>query len=147
LASFVTCFYVFSASRAWLKFVYRSPGVSETGRKSASKFRNQPLQQQGCGGGAGAILDAWSRSLKFGFRFHRGSFLGKRLMQIMQYFYHFLDQIVLEPESKSSRILMPEPEIWVPAPQPCTTSKTADTSEVQSHHCMTPENSEPGSCQ
>jgi len=27
------CFYVFTASRTWLKFVYRSPGVSEAKRK------------------------------------------------------------------------------------------------------------------
>jgi len=34
VGKFLTCFYVFSASRAWLKFVYRSPGVSEVERCS-----------------------------------------------------------------------------------------------------------------
>ena len=67
---------------------------------------------QGCGAGAQAILDhwsrnrsqnffrwwSWSRSLKSGFRF-------KRVIQIIQCFFCFLDQVVLEqePEPKISR--------------------------------------------
>ena len=79
------------------------------------------------GAGAQAILDGWSRShtffrwwsqsrsrsLKFGFRF-------KRVTQIIQCFFCFLDQIVLERElkisrcwSRSQKIRCLEPEIWV----------------------------------
>ena len=44
----------------------------------------------------------WSRSLKFGFQFHRYSFWGKRVIQVIQCFFSdFLDQIVLEPERKN----------------------------------------------
>ena len=31
----------------------------------------------------------WSRSLKFGFRFHKYSLMGKRVVQIMQCFFYF----------------------------------------------------------
>ena len=34
VGKFLTCFYVFTASRAWLKFAYRSPGASEAQRCS-----------------------------------------------------------------------------------------------------------------
>jgi len=51
---------------------------------------NEPNTQQGCGSGAEAILDAWSRSLKFGSWMHRDSLWGKRVMQIIQCFFIFL---------------------------------------------------------
>ena len=44
----------------------------------------------------------WSRSLKFGFRFHRRSLWGKRVYPILQWFWFSMDQIVLEPEPKTS---------------------------------------------
>jgi len=42
---------------------------------------------QGCGAGAQAILTSWSRSLEFGFRFHRHSLWGKRVIQIITMFF------------------------------------------------------------
>ena len=39
----LTCFYVFSASRAWLKCVYRSPGVSEVERNATYTLWMQPF--------------------------------------------------------------------------------------------------------
>ena len=46
----------------------------------------------------------WSRSLKLVFRFHIYRFWGKRVIQLMQcLFSDFLEQIVLEPEPKTSR--------------------------------------------
>ena len=41
---------------------------------------------QGCGSGAQAILDGWSRSQKFGFPFHRHSLSGKRVINITMIF-------------------------------------------------------------
>ena len=60
---------------------------------------------QGCGAGAKAILDGWSRSQKifrwwirspkFGFRF-------KRVIQTIQCFFYFLGQVVLESEGENA---------------------------------------------
>jgi len=68
-----------------------------------------PGSNQGCGATAQAILDGWSRSLKFGFRFHRRSLWGKRVLQIIQWFLVFGGPIVLEPQTNTS-MLEPQPK-------------------------------------
>jgi len=83
--------------------------------------------------GIGAKSFWWwsrSRSLKFGFRFHRHSSWGKRFYNA---FWFSMDQIVLEHEpdppdvgagAKKFRCLEldAEPKIWVPSPQPLVTT-------------------------
>ena len=44
----------------------------------------------------------WSRSLKFGFRFHSPSLWGRRVVQIIQWFQFSVEQIILELEPKTS---------------------------------------------
>jgi len=57
------------------------------------------------------------------FRWWNPTFVGQAScsLQIIQWFSQ--DQIILEPEPKTSRCLDPEPENWVPAPQPCCAYK------------------------
>ena len=52
--------------------------------------------------------------LKVGFLFHRNSWWGKRVVQIMQRFILFLDQIGLEPEPKASRYWNRSQKILMP---------------------------------
>jgi len=72
--------------------------------------------------GAQVILDGWGRSLKFGFQFHRYKLWNKRIIQIIQVFSCFLDQIVLEPEPKmlDAEIQTLKFEYWLHRPEKST---------------------------
>jgi len=58
----------------------------------------------GCGGGANAILDGCSRSLKFGFRFHSPSLWAMLAVQILTKVFRFSSTKSFEPEPKLSDV-------------------------------------------
>jgi len=90
----------------------------------------------------------WTRNLKFGFQFHRDSLFGQAAYtNNTMLFMIFWTKLFWSRRHKLSdvgagvenlRHLEPGPEIWLSPPQPCSASKGADTSELQSHHSMTP---------
>jgi len=67
----------------------------------------------------------WSQSHKLGFRIHRDSSLGKRIILIKQCFSDFLDQIVLEPEAKPLDVGVGVQKIWMPGAGNLSTGYTA----------------------
>ena len=91
---------------------------------------NKPSTQHGCGTGSGSrsnfgwlepepeIFRWWSRSLKFGFRFHKYCLWSK--WEIRQCFFWLFGPSCSAAGAKKFRCLelKPEPEIWVLVPQP-----------------------------
>jgi len=85
-------------------------------------------------GGAEASLDGssqsrsqkftWRRNLIFGFRFHRYGLWGKRVIQTMFFLIFWTklfwggSQKLLDFGAGAKKFRCPEPEIWVPVPQP-----------------------------